>query len=297
MIKKITCFVLTALLCLSISTVVFAYYYGESLPRLIDDAELLNEDDKSRILNKLDGIAETYEFDVIAATVNSLEGKGVQEYADDLYDYNDFGLGDKKDGILLLISMEDRDVYISTTGYGIDVFPDSVWNHILDVIVPYMSSGDYSSAIETYASLCEDYIENAEKGNFDGYDYNYSYDYNYDYDYDYDYNYGDDYQPKRGLDIKWIPISIIIGMAISFGIMWGFRSQLKSVHRKPAARDYQIPGSMQVTEQSDMFLYNHVTRTPKQTQNNNHRGGGGFSGGGVHVGSSGRSHGGGGRKF
>ncbi len=307
MIKKITCLILTTFLVLALSISSTAYY-GESLPRVIDDADLLMGTEEMQLLAKFDNIADTAEFDVIIATVNTLDGKSPQEYADDLYDYNDFGLGDKKDGILLLVSMEDRDVYISTTGLGIEIFGDGVWDDsILNRITPYLSDGRYYDAFRLYASLCEMHIIPEESegipddfnndGNFD--EYYYDNDFNENYYYDSDNGY---YVPhSTGFDfdaIAMIPVAIIIGMIISLLIMIGFRSKLKSVRRKPTAHDYQIPDSMQITHQSDMYLYSHVSRTPKQTQNNNHsRGGGGFSGGGVHIGSSGRSHGGGGGKF
>lgn len=309
MIKKLNCLMLTVLMCFALTVSSYALYYGESLPRVIDDADLLAGSEEMQLLAKFDEIADTAEFDVIVATVNTLEGKSPQEYADDLYDYNDFGLGDKKDGILLLISMEDRDVYISTTGYGMEVFGDGVWDDsILNRITPYLSGGQYYDAIKLYASICELHImpENSEvpdsyEDAYNGvseYDNGFDADFYENYYYDSDYGY---YVPFNDMEfdfIKWIPISLVIGMTISLLVMFGFRSKLKSVRRKPTAHDYQIPGSMQITHQSDMYLYSHVTKTPKQTQSNNRpRGGGGFSGGGVHVGSSGRSHGGGGGKF
>ncbi len=306
MIKKLTCLTLTVLMCFALCVSSFAYY-GESLPRLIDDADLLTDSEETELLGKFDNIADLADFDVIAVTVDTLDGKTAQAYADDLYDYNDFGLGDKKDGILLLISMEDRDVYISTTGYGMELFGDGVWDDsILNRITPYLSDGQYYEAIKLYASLCEVHIipeyseapdnyEDAYNG-ITEYDDGFDADFYENYYYDSDYGY---YVPFNDMEfdfIKWIPISLVIGMTISLLIMLVFRSKLKSVRRKQTAHDYQIPGSMQITHQSDMYLYSHVTKTPKQT-NNNHSRGGGFSGGGVHVGSSGRSHGGGGGKF
>lgn len=296
MIKKITCIMLAILMCFALTVSSYAFYEGEILPRVIDDADLLMGTEEMQLLTKFDEIADTAQFDVIVVTVNTLEGKSPQEYADDLYDYNDFGLGEQKDGILLLISMEDRDVYISTTGYGMEIFGDGVWDEsILNRILPYLSDGKYFEAFELYASLCEMHLNPESSADLpDDYEYIYGGINDYDYDYNYDYN----YRPSRGFDfIKMIPVSIAIGMVISLLIMLGFRSKLKSVRSKPTAHDYQVPGSMQVTHQSDMYLYSHVTRTPKQTQNNNRSRSGGFSGGGVHVGSSGRSHGGGGAKF
>ncbi len=42
-----------------------------------------------------------------------------------MYDYCEYGYGADKDGVLLLISTEDNDVYISTCGYGITAFTDA----------------------------------------------------------------------------------------------------------------------------------------------------------------------------
>lgn len=299
MIKKITYVTLSVLMCLALTVSSYAFYEGEILPRVIDDADLLMGTEEMHLLAKLDEIADTEQFDVIIATVDTLEGKTPQEYADDLYDYNDFGLGDKKDGILLLVSMENRDVYISTTGSGIFFFGDGVWDEsILNRILPYLSDGKYFEAFELYASLCEVHI-NPELYDKIQDDYGYGYDdsSDYDYDYDYYYDYNQSYSPSKNFDfIGMIPVSLAIGMVISVLIMLSFRSKLKSVRSKPNAHDYQVPDSMRITHQSDMYLYSHVTKTPRQTQNTGARGGG-IHGGGVHVGSSGRSHGGGGAKF
>ena len=108
MIKKITYVTLSVLMCLALTVSSYAFYEGEILPRVIDDADLLMGTEEMHLLAKLDEIADTEQFDVIIATVDTLEGKTPQECADDLYDYNDFGLGDKKDGILLLVSMAPK---------------------------------------------------------------------------------------------------------------------------------------------------------------------------------------------
>ena len=86
-------------------------------------------------------------------------------YADDYYDYNGYGAGADNDGILLLLSMEDRDWWISTTGYGIDAFTDYGIDVIGDEIVPDLSNGDYYSAFTEFIDLTDDFLAEAEKGN------------------------------------------------------------------------------------------------------------------------------------
>lgn len=292
MIKKITCFILCGILCIAFSASAFAITDTDITPRLVDNAQLLDNGEASLIDDKLDAIYDTFGFDVVIVTVNTLDGKTPAQYADDFYDYHTFSYADNKDGILLLLNMGERDWFISTTGIGISIFSDSLCQYIADNILPSLSSGYYYDAFISFADQCEYYLEGSENGDYQ-YGVDPSYDYNYDYDYDYDYD--NSHSNSDGLDPMWIPGSIVIGMIISLLIMLGFRSQLKSVRKKAVADDYCVPGSMRVTEQSDMFLYHHVTRTPKQTQNNSRPGGHG--GGGVRVGSSGRSHGGVGGKF
>lgn len=293
MIKKLFAFTLCVMLCFALSVTAFA----ATDSRLCDEADLLTDSEEALILEKLDGVYDAYEFDVVIVTVDSTGYKTPAEYADDYYDYHSFNDDGMKDGILLLLSMYERDWYISTSGEGITVFDNGTWQYIADQILPYLSSGNYYQAFEDFATQCEYVIESYDQNGIPPY-YGDNGDTTEDYYYDdyYEDYYSSDYQSDNGLDPMWIPGSIVIGMVISFLIMLGFRSQLKSVRRKSVADDYKVPGSMVVTEQSDMFLYHHVTRTPRQTQNNS-RPGGGVGGGGVRVGSSGRSHGGGGGKF
>lgn len=269
MIKKISCLIAAVLLCLAFMVPSFAL--GEEImPRLVDGADILTDSEEAELLQNLDTVSEKHSFDVVIVTVETLNGSGmtIAEFADDLYDYNNFGFGDKGDGILLLVDMDGREWFISTSGYGMTAFNDDGWQYIGKQIEPILGDGNYYRAFETFIVLCDDFLVQAENGEA----------------------YTNSTLPREKLSLMWIPGSILIGMGISFLIMLGFRSQLKTVRRKSAAQDYQVPDSMHITHQSEMFLYQHVSRTPKQTQSSS-------KGGGVRVGSSGRSHGGGGGRF
>lgn len=90
--------------------------------RVNDSAEVLTEDEDSELEASLEELSVRQSFDVIIATIDSLEDEGytsMEEYADDLYDYCQFGYGENRDGVLLLVSIGDRKWHISTCGYGI----------------------------------------------------------------------------------------------------------------------------------------------------------------------------------
>ena len=91
------------------------------LPRLVDNAGLLNGFEAEQVLEYLDQVSEKQKMDIAVVTVPSLGGKDVQAYADDFYDDNGYGMGEDDDGILLLISMSEREWAMTT--YAAHRFP------------------------------------------------------------------------------------------------------------------------------------------------------------------------------
>lgn len=92
------------------------------------------------------------------------------------------------------------------------------------------------------------------------------------------------------IDATWLIISVGVGVLIAFVTMKSRTRSLTTAIRQLNGDRYVT--EMTLTKQSDTFLFKNVhrVRVPKQTS-------GPSSGGGVHRGSSGRSHGGGGRRF
>ena len=228
------------------------------LPRLVDRADLLSELEEEELEARLDEISERQQADVVVVTVNSLDGKSAQDYADDFYDYNGYGIGTDKSGILLLVSMEARDWHITTTGFGIRAITDAGLDYISDQFLPYLSDGEYLDAFDTYADLCDEFLTHAKTGNaYDG-------------------------APMPTAPYPWLKHLLN---------PLGMRRSLKSVKMQRSAENYVRAGSMQVTRRQDHFLY---TRTSKSARPKNNSGSSGSS---THTSSSGTSHGGGGGKF
>ena len=241
----------------------------ESLPRLVDNADLLTNIEKTSLLLQLDNISEKQKMDIVVVTTDSLEGYTPMEYADDFFDYNGYGYGENRDGILLLISMEDNDWYISTTGYGITAVTDAGREYMSQQFLPYLSDGDYAKAFSTYAQLCDEFIAMAKAGE--------------------PFDVGN--LPKEPFKI-WFNVLIALGIGFVFAIIvvLYMKSKLKSVRFQPAASSYVRNGSMNITQSGDFFLYSHLDRRARPKDNDS----GGSS---THTSSSGSTHGGGGGKF
>ena len=76
--------------------------------RVQDMAKLLSESEREALIKTLDELSERQKMDVIVVTTNTLDGKKPMEYADDIYDYCKYGYGEKRDGLLFLVSMEEN---------------------------------------------------------------------------------------------------------------------------------------------------------------------------------------------
>lgn len=82
-----------------------------------------------------------------------MTAKSAQDYADDYYDNNDYGLDNEKSGVLFLVSKGDRKYHISTKGAGIKAFTDYGIGRIKEEIKPYLSDGDYFDACDEFLNI------------------------------------------------------------------------------------------------------------------------------------------------
>lgn len=247
---------------------------AEDLLRIADMADLLSDSEEAELSDLLDEISERQQVDVVVVTVDSMEGDTAEVYADDFYDYNGYGFGDERDGVLLLVSMEDRDWHITTRGYGITAVTDAGREYMAEIFLPDLSAGDYAAAFTSFANLCDDFITQAKTEE----------------------SYEDD---PVGYFVGSLVMSFVIAFVISLIVTGIMRMQMNSVHSQSRADNYMKPGSMQLTKKNDLFLYKHINRTEKVEDTSSSNTGTPKNTGGskTHVSSSGATHGGGGGKF
>ena len=74
--------------------------------RMFDDAEVLTEDEDNELEDALEELSLRQSFDVTIATIESMESVGadsMEQFADDLYDYCQYGYGSDMDLSLIHI--------------------------------------------------------------------------------------------------------------------------------------------------------------------------------------------------
>ena len=243
------------------------------LPRLVDDADLLSESQEAALLAHLDEISERQRCDVIVVTVPSLDGKSSTAFADDFYDYNGYGYGAGDDGILFLLSMEDRDWAYSTYGFGIAAFTDAGQSYIFSKIKSDLGNDDWNRAFEKYASLCDEFLTAARDGS------------------------PIDIHNLPKPPTPWVMITIIAlaasGLTALITVSILRRRSKGGVAEKTTAQDYMSASSLNLTKSENIFVGTQVSKTSNASQSSS----GGRGGSSTHSSSSGRSHGGSSGKF
>ncbi|MDR1832533.1 MAG: TPM domain-containing protein [Fusobacteriaceae bacterium] len=251
-------------LLLALLTLLWTLCLTAALPKVVDEAGLLSSQEEQQLAQMIDKVITKYnKCDVVVVTVNNLGGKSAMAFADDWFDYKGYGVGPDKSGVLFLVSMAEREFWMSTTGYGIKAFTDWGIDQITEKMVPDLSKGNYYRAFSTYVSECDRYLAAAAKG-----------------------------KPvdKDNTFMAGI-ISLVAGLLGAFGGTAGMKSQLRSIKRQGAAANYVQTDSLNFAAKDAIYLFSNITRTPIPKASS---GGGGSS---VHTGSSGTSHGGRGGRF
>ena len=236
--------------------------------RLVDNAYLLNADEKEDISKRLDSISEKWSCNVAILTVDSHSGP-IQDYADDYFDYNGFGTDYNGSGILFMLSMEDREWAFSTSGDAINAFTDYGLDAIIDTMLPSLSDGDYYGAFKSYVNKADKFLD--EYNNNEAYDVYNTY-------------------RTSGDILRMLFVCLLIGFGIALIPIFVMKAQLQTVHKQANAAGYQSHQGIVMRSHEDRYVRTHVSHRPiPQESSGGSRGGGGST---IHTSSSGSSHGG-----
>ena len=236
--------------------------------KIYDFADLFSDSEESILFDKVSSYISDTNMDMVVVTIENNNKSDAQTYADDFYDYNSFGVGSNHDGLLFLIDMDNREIYITTTGSAIDVYPSSAYNRILDYVYTYMSNREYYEGTKYFVDLATSYAH-IDSSNVSRYTINSS---------------GE--LVRNNGPIFAVLIFAFIGTAVIMFIMVRMN---KMVFKAASSREYLKKDTKAMEVVRDTFLGSHVAKIKISDDN--------ASGGGIHNGGSGIGHGGGGHKF
>lgn len=201
---------------------------------LYDEADLLTDGEEAALEKKLADVSGTYSAQILVCTIASMDGADIDRFIDHLYDTMGFGYGEDRDGVLLLVCMDPREYRILSNGFaGVAIDGDAI-DKMGGAFVSDLSKGNYAAAFTQFADQCAYYLE----GHLNGFPFNVG---------------------------KNLLISLAIGIAVGVIVAFILKSQLKTVRKQDRANAYVKKNSMDLTHQSDIYLYRTVSRTRRSS--------------------------------
>lgn len=271
--------------------------------RVYDYADLFTSYEEGKLTEYALEVEEAAKTEVYILTTKDTGGKDSMNYADDFGDNGAFGYEcEYGTYIVMLINMDEREVWISTSGKAEDYFSEYRIEWTLDAIFEYLPSGDYYKASYAYMDAVRDFMTDGQPSVDDEYDFP-EFDDNYDDTYygDDDY-YDDDYyyhEDDNGIAEMIVPAFLIA--AVVSGIILAIMIGSNSTKMTAGSRTYLADEGIRLHAREDVFTHTTTVKRRIDTDSSGgSRSGGGSrhsGGGGHHISSGGRSHGGGGRRF
>ena len=262
--------------------------------QVIDNANLFSTSEVSRMNEIIARVEKEHQVDLVVLSTYAVPDDysesmwRVRDYADDFYDNGGYGMGEDFSGMLILLDMNNRVMWLSTGGVMIDYITDSREEDILDAAYTYLSSGRYGEAMIAALNRTETYMN---KGRTEG-----------------AFRY-DEVTGKRlsgvynALTSGETLLAAIAGGAVAL-VIWLSVHGSYNLHGSTYSYDRSANTSVTLTRDDETFVRQFSRRTPRNTGGHGGPGGPGGHGGGrpsggsgVHRSSGGRSHGGGGRRF
>lgn len=254
--------------------------------RVFDDAGLFSSEEAAQMETEIASMRKDMNMDVVIVTTDQAGGKTAKEYAEDFYVDGGYGTGSDYSGVLFLIDMDNRELYLLPVGKMNRFLTDKRWNDILDHAYNGAGKGNYSSCAQSFLDGTAKYYKAGIPGG----------QYNYD---------AETGKISVYRSIRWYEgaLAALIGvLAAAFfcrSVVRQYSMKPDSGEAKNSLMAYRGESRFQYSSQTDNLINKAVTFVPIPRNPGGRGGGGGFSSGGrstTHT-SSGRTMGGGGRKF
>ena len=221
--------VLCIALCLAFGGAALASSAGNSLGYVNDAVGLLSLDEQQELETTAAQLAERYGCGVYVIIVDDYTdytNGSTRDFAKETYINYDLGVGEDKNGILLVLSISDRDYYLLTKGdIANAAFTDYGQEQLTQEFLDDFRYDNWFAGFRDYMSTAGQYLEAAENG--------------------------------TGVNILFI---VVIPCLISLAVCGIFAAQMKTARRQTGARGYISHGGVDMRVTQDQFLYHTETR-------------------------------------
>ena len=240
------------LLLVLLAVLILPVHAQAQLDYVTDAAGLLTNEEREALESSCAGISRQYGCGVYIITVDDFRNYGsgdVFETTSGLYPTYELGMGEKHDGLVLLLSMADRDFALFVYGDKAEYAFDSYGQEQLEAqFLPPLGENDWYGGFAAYVGTCESFLAQAAAG-----------------------------EPVRESPGGLIAVFVLISFLISLVVVLILRAGMKNVHTQGQAHSY-LAGNLNLTGRRDQFTHRTETRRKIESSSSGSRSGGGGSG-------------------
>ena len=247
--KSILSLLLTLCLVLSLGGVALASSQI-TMPHVTDAVGLLSNEEIMALEAQAGQIEDSYGCTPYILVVEDFrvyeDTTDIFEAGMNLYERWELGHGPEKNGLLLILSMAERDHALVTYGSVThQAFTDYGQDALCEQFLDNFRNDDWAGGFRDYLDGCAWLLEQAKNGT----------------------PYDVDTAPKG-----FNPLILVIPLVLALAVCLVLTAQMKTAKRKTEAGDYMVQGGTEMRVVQDIFTHRTVTRQVIQSEN---KGGGG----------------------
>lgn len=237
---------------------------SESMSYVFDHSHMLTDTQRAELEAQAKEISLRHHCGVYVAFVDDYtvysDGGGVYKTTYQLYHGDQLGMGDDRDGIIILLSMAERDYAMFVYGtYAETAFNSYGQEKLEKAFLGNFKEDDWYGGASNYLSTCDEYLTRADAG-----------------------------KPVRESPALLIAIAVVASCLLSGAICLFLKRSMKTVHQKVEANEYVAPGGLQLSKQYDRYTHTTEVRSKISSSNDSSSSGTSSCSGGGGSGRSGK---------
>lgn len=241
-----------------------------------DYAGLLSDAQRQDLSNLAARVSDEYNFGVFVVVVNdykSYVNGSIADFSENVFHRYGLGRGQKEEGVLLAMSMSNRDYDIYAHGdFGNYAFTDYGKRQLADSFLDNFRGNDWEGGFRDFIENSGNMLEMARNGR------------------PVDTWIADQAETGPRMTLGKILVSLGVGCLTGGATVSGMKRQMKTAIRQTGAANYVSLGGVKLSNKRDDFVNRSVTRQVIPRQTTGGRPGGGHFGGTTTSGSFGGSH-------
>lgn len=209
---------------------------GAYMAYMFDASDLLTIEEWEKLESRAKEITQRYNCGVYMALLDDYTDYGsgsVADVTEQIYQELNLGAGLDRDGIFLLLSLEERDFTLYAYGdLAKYAFDDYGREKLSEEFLGDFGDNRWYDGFAHYLDGCDEYLAKAQEG-----------------------------KPVRSSPVMWIAIAIGGSCLVAIAVCLVLKGQMKSVRQKAKADEYLSGEGLILMDQHDHYTHTTTTRT------------------------------------